>query len=175
MQRVLCSVLAVSAFLSICLLNASRADWPQWGGSPSRNNVADVRNLPLEWNPGEFGRRDNVWDRTKAKNIKWVANLGSQTYGTPVVADGRILVGTNNSNGYLKHYPSDVDLGCLLCFREQDGEFLWQFSAEKLPTGRVHDWPLQGIVSSPLVEGDRAWFVSNRGEVVCVDTQGFHD
>jgi len=44
-----------------------------------------------------------------------------------------------------------------------------------LPTGRVHDWPLQGVCSSPLVEGKRLWFVTNRGEVRCLDTEGFHD
>ena len=104
-----------------------------------------------------------------------MAKLGSQTYAQPIVADGRIFVGTNNDGGYLERYPSRVDLGCLLCFRESDGEFLWQYSSEKLPTGRVHDWPMQGIVSAPLVEGNRLWFVNNRGEVVCADTEGFYD
>jgi len=154
---------------------AAAADWPQWGGSASRNNVADVRNLPADFAPGEFDRDTNRWKPEKARNIKWVAQLGSQSFGTPVIADGRIFVGTNNGAAWLKRYPNEVDLGCLLCFRERDGQFLWQFSAEKLPTGRVHDWPLQGIVSSPLVEKDRAWFVSNRGEVVCLDTEGFYD
>ena len=74
-----------------------------------------------------------------------------------------------------KRYPADVDLGCLLCFDDADGKFLWQHSSEKLPTGRVHDWPLQGICCAPLVEGDRLWFVTSRGEVVCLDTEGFHD
>jgi outer membrane protein assembly factor BamB len=149
-------------------------DWPQWGGSSHRNNASPVAGLPKTWDVGTFDRKTGVWNRD-GRNIKWVARLGSQTYGTPVVADGRVYVGTNNASGYLKRYPAEIDLGCLLCFRESDGELLWQFSAEKLPTGRVHDWPLQGIASSPLVEGDRAWFVSNRGEVVCVDTQGFYD
>ena len=63
----------------------------------------------------------------------------------------------------------------LLCFDEQTGEFLWQHSSEKLPTGRVHDWPLQGICSAPYVEGDRIWFVSSQGKVVCVDADGYHD
>src|SRR6185295_1664556 len=124
---------------------------------------------------GKFDRKTGKWNSKSARNIKWLADLGSQTYGTPVIAGGRVFVGTNNSRAYLKRYPDDVDLGCLLCFRERDGEFLWQFSAEKLPEGRVHDWPLMGIASSPLVEKDRAWFVSNRGEVVCLDTQGFYD
>jgi outer membrane protein assembly factor BamB len=66
-------------------------------------------------------------------------------------------------------------LGCLLAFDIRDGKFLWQHSSEKLPTGRVHDWPQQGICSAPLVEGHRLWFVTSRGEVRCLDTEGFHD
>ena len=102
-------------------------------------------------------------------------SLGSQTYGNPVVADGRVFVGTNNGAGHLKRYPSKVDLGCLLAFDEKTGDFLWQHSSEKLITGRVHDWPLQGICCAPLVEGERLWFVTSRGEVRCLDTQGFYD
>ena len=114
--------------------------------------------------------------RSNAKNIKWVARLGSQTYGNPVVAGGKVFVGTNNSGGWLKRYPADRrSWACLLCFDVKDGKFLWQHSSEKLPTGRVHDWPLQGICSAPLVEGDRLWFVTSRGEVRCLDTEGFHD
>ena len=66
-------------------------------------------------------------------------------------------------------------LGVLLCFDIKDGKFLWQHSSEKMPTGRVHDWPLQGVCSTPLVEGNRLWFVTNRGEVRCFDTEGFYD
>jgi len=31
------------------------------------------------------------------------------------------------------------------------------------------------ICATPLVEGDRLWFVTSRGEVRCLDTEGFHD
>ncbi|MEX2025730.1 MAG: PQQ-binding-like beta-propeller repeat protein, partial [Pirellulaceae bacterium] len=48
-------------------------------------------------------------------------------------------------------------------------------SSEKLPTGRVHDWPMLGICSSALIEEDRVWFVTSRGEVRCLDLDGFHD
>src|SRR5262249_34859070 len=87
----------------------------------------------------------------------------------------KIWVGTNNGAGWLKRYPAETDLGCLLCFNEEDGKFLWQHSSEKLPTGRVHDWPLQGICCAPYVEGKRMWFVTSRGEVLCLDTEGFLD
>lgn len=150
-------------------------DWPQWGGSRLRNNTPGVEGLPESWNIGKFDRRTGEWDKTRAENIRWYSNLGSQTYGNPVVADGRVFVGTNNGAGHLQRYPSEVDLGCLLAFDEKTGDFLWQHSSEKLITGRVHDWPLQGICCAPLVEGKRMWFVTSRGEVRCLDTEGFHD
>jgi len=149
-------------------------DWPMWGGTPSRNNVAEAGNIPAEWDIGEFDD-DGNWIADSGKNIKWVSPLGSQTYGNPVVAGGRVYVGTNNGSGYIERYPSETDLGCLVCFDEEDGSFLWQHSSEKLKTGRVHDWPLQGICCAPFVKGDRVWFVSSRGEVICCDAEGFHD
>ncbi|GDY10458.1 MAG: serine/threonine protein kinase [Planctomycetota bacterium] len=138
-------------------------DWPQWGGSHFRNNVSDGKGIATEW---------DVEDGT---NIKWSSKLGSETYGNPIVANGKVYVGTNNGSGYMKRYPNKVDLGCLICFDEETGEFLWQHSSEKLPTGRVHDWPNQGICSAPMIVGDRVWFVSSRGEVICLDADGFRD
>lgn len=139
------------------------SDWPQFGGSYFRNNAPEGKGIATDW---------NVEDGT---NIKWSAKLGSETYGNPVIANGKVYVGTNNGSGYMKRYPNKVDLGCLLCFDEETGEFLWQHSSEKLPTGRVHDWPNQGICSAPMVVGDRVWFVSSRGEVLCLDAEGFRD
>jgi outer membrane protein assembly factor BamB len=154
---------------------AGPLDMNQWGGSPARNNVAEGKNIPSEWEPGDFDKKTGKWLKETSKNVKWVAQLGTQTYGNPVIANGQIYVGTNNGAGWLKRYPETVDLGCLIAFKESDGSFLWQHSSEKLPTGRVHDWPLQGICCSPLVEGKRLWFVTSRGEVRCLDTEGFHD
>ena len=134
-----------------------------------------AQGIPTEWALGKIDRRTGQWSPEGSQNIKWVARLGSQTYGNPVVAGGRVFVGTNNGAGYQARYPSTVDLGCLLCFQEDNGQFLWQHSSEKLPTGRVHDWPLQGVCATPMVEGDRLWYVTNRGEVVCLDCEGFYD
>ncbi|MCU0715355.1 MAG: PQQ-binding-like beta-propeller repeat protein [Pirellula sp.] len=149
------------AFIS--KLKVGPKDWPQWGGSPERNNVPDSGPLPTSF------------DVETNENILWSMPLGSETYGNPVVANGKVYIGTNNGNGYIKRYPATVDLGCLICFDEKDGKFLWQHSSEKLPTGRVHDWPNQGICCAPMVDGDRLWYVTSRGEVVCLDTEGFLD
>lgn len=153
----------VEALKWIAGMKVKPGDWPQWAGSPSKNNTPEGKNIATAWNI------------KTGKNVKWSANLGSQTYGNPVVANGKVYVGTNNGAGYIKRYPARTDLGVLLCFDEATGKFLWQHSSEKLPTGRVHDWPLQGICCAPLVDGDRLWFVTSRGEVVCLDTEGFYD
>ena len=147
----------------IAKMEVGKNDWPQWGGSTFRNNTPPGKNIPVEW------------DVDTGKNILWSMKLGSETYGNPVVANGKVYVGTNNGNGYIERYPSSVDLGCLICFDEKTGKFLWQHSNEKLPTGRVHDWPHQGVCAAPYVNGDRLWYVTNRGTVVCLDTEGFHD
>ena len=136
-------------------------DWPMWGGTGDRNMVSAMEAAPVEW---------DIDDKT---NIVWVSKLGSQTYGNPVVADGKVFVGTNNEALYDPTQPGDR--GVLMAFRASDGEFLWQHASEKLKSGRVNDWPFQGVASSPLVMGDRLWYVNNRGEVVCLDTQGFRD
>src|ERR1700730_17025721 len=115
-------------------------DWPMWGGTPDRNMVSNMKGLPTNW------------DVKTKKNVKWVAVLGSQSYGNPVVAGGQVYVGTNNES--LKDPKVTGDKGVLMAFRESDGKFLWQDISDKLPSGRANDWPFQGVCSSPLVEGD---------------------
>lgn len=154
----------------LLLLSSAAADWPQWGGSAARNNTPDGRNIPVEWDVGKFEQKSGRWLPDSAKNIRWVARLGSTSYGTPTVADGRVFCATNNGGGWLKEYPANVDLGCLLCFRQSDGQFEWQLSCKKL--ARMLDYPEQGICCSPLVEGKRLWIVTNRCEVVCLKTEG---
>jgi outer membrane protein assembly factor BamB len=164
------SRVARSVFL-LLLVTFVAADWPQWGGSAARDNTPEAKNLPAEWDVGKFDAKSGRWLAESAKNVRWVAKLGSTTYGTPVVAGGRVFCATNNGGGWIAQYPAKVDLGCLLCFRQSDGRFEWQFSREKL-ADRHLDYPDQGMCSGPLVEGDRFWVVTNRCEVVCLKTAG---
>jgi outer membrane protein assembly factor BamB len=137
------------------------ADWPMWGGSPSRNMVSDMKGLPTSW------------DIKTGKNVKWVAELGSQSYGNPSVGEGVVIIGTNNE--LLRDPKQPGDRGVVMAFRESDGEFLWQATFEKLSSGRANDWPFQGIASSAMIEKGVAYFTSNRGTVMAVDVQGFRD
>src|SRR5213080_1356398 len=87
--------------------------WPMWGGTLSRNmvNALDT-NILAKWNvTGD-----------KMENVLWTADLGSKAYGGPVVADGKIFVGTNNQK---PRDPKVVgDKGIVMCFEEKTGKFL---------------------------------------------------
>jgi outer membrane protein assembly factor BamB len=155
---------AVFCLLSSAVVSASdpgTGDWPMWGGTPDRNMTSNMKGLPT------------TWDVASKKNVRWVANLGSQAYGNPTVSGGMVFVGTNNEA--MRDPKQPGDRGVVMAFRESDGEFLWQLTHEKLAAGRVNDWPYQGIASSPMVEGDRVYYVSNRCELICADTLGFSD
>src|ERR1700716_4716721 len=131
-------VVVVGAAGFISASDPNTGDWPMWGGTPDRNVVSNMKGLPLE--------RDV---KTK-KNVKWVAQLGSQSYRNPVVAGGMVFVGTNNEA--LRDPKQPGDRGVLMAFKESTGEFMWQQTHEKLSSGRANDWPYQGVAASPLVE-----------------------
>ena len=149
-------VLVLAGMTSVA---AAPQDWPMWGGATQRNMTSAMKGLP------------ESWDAKAGTNIKWRAQLGSSANGNPVVADGKIFLGTNNGNPRNPQIAGDK--GVLMCFRESDGTFLWQAVTEKLDG--ESDWPEQGVCSSPAIDGKRLYYVTNRGELVCLDTEGLAD
>jgi outer membrane protein assembly factor BamB len=134
---------------------ADAGDQPQWGQAWSRNMVSDERGLPDSFDP-----------RT-GSNILWSAELGTETHATPIVAGGRVYVGTNN--GHPRDPAQQGDRGILMCFGAQTGRFLWQLAFPKRVEDIYFDWPNSGICSPVTVEHARAYFVNNRGEVLCLE------
>ena len=163
--------------LSFSLLGAALAapalsakDWPMWGGGPSRNMVADATGLPTDIVAGKFLPKTETVDPKTTKNVRWVAKLGSQSYGSPVVAGGRVFCGTNNES---PRDPTQIgDRGVLMCFDEKTGELLWQLLIPKVGAGKVSDWEFVGLCSSVAIDGERGYVVTNRGELVCFDVKG---
>src|SRR5262245_31652968 len=137
------------------------ADQPQWGQAWSRNQVSFEQGLPESFAP------------KSGKNIKWVAKLGTEAHGTPVISRGRVYIGTNN--GEPRDPKHDGDRGVLMCFGEQTGRFLWQLVVPKREEDTYFDWPQSGICSPATVEGDRVYIVSNRGEVIYHETLGMEN
>ncbi len=151
--------LAVHALLCVAAIASARAgDQPQWGQRFSRNMASEEKNLP-----------DN-FDPKTGINIKWSVALGTSTHSTPVVAGGKVLIGTNNDDP--RDPRNQGDRGVLMCFDEKNGKFCWQLAVPKITTSNFWDWPKAGICSTATVEGDRVYIVSNRGEVMCLDLHG---
>jgi len=136
----------------------SAADHLQWGQKYSRNMVSAEVSLPDSFDPAT------------GKNIKWVVPLGTESYATPVVARGKVLIGTNNERPRDPRHKNDR--GVLMCLDEKDGSLCWQLVLPKFKPMLYRDWPRSGICSPATVEGDRVYIVSNRGEVMCLDLAG---
>ncbi|MCP4376358.1 MAG: PQQ-like beta-propeller repeat protein, partial [bacterium] len=156
-------------FLIICACGVALAvsqlpgaDQPQWGQKHSRNMISDEKGSFEHFSVGD-----------NPKGVKWTARLGSITYASPIVAEGKVLVGTNNSNPRDKAHRGDR--GVLMCFNESDGKFLWQLVVPKLKSVRYGDWRLCGISSSPVVLDSKVYVTSNRCEVLCLDINGLAD
>lgn len=147
------------ALLAATAFQATAGEQPQWGQAWSRNMVSAERGLADSFDP------------KTGKNIKWTARLGTETHSTPVVAGGRIYIGTNN--GEPRDPKHEGDRGVLMCFDERDGKLLWQLVVPKREEDPFHDWPKTGISSPVTVEGERVYLVDNRGVVLCLDAQGF--
>lgn len=135
-------------------------DWPMLGRDGTRNAVSPESGAPTDWSIGVLNPDTGRWDGSS--HVLWTAKLGRQTHSTPVVSGGLLWVGTS------------VDLAggpthsALKCFRVADGRQVYEYD---LPTRgpRIHDPGWTGLGSSPLIEGDRLWLATNRGEVLCLD------
>jgi outer membrane protein assembly factor BamB len=147
-----------SLSLAVLTVSLPAADQPQWGEAWSRNMISGERGLPADFDP-KTGR-----------NIKWVAKLGNETHSTPVVAKGRVYIGTNNSDPRDPRHQGDR--GVLMCFDEATGKLLWQLVVPKREEDKFHDWPNTGMSSPATVEDDRVYTVTSRGELVCLDARG---
>ncbi len=142
----------VLGLMALALAPLRADDWPMLGGRPDRNMVSNEKGLPIDWEGG---------GKKPPKNIKWMGDLGTVTYGNPVVSGGRVFIGTDNDDPASKERR-----GVLKCFSEKDGALLWKVTHAKLDNAGEDDGSI-GICSTPCVAGDRVYYVSNRAELVC--------
>lgn len=167
-------MIRMSLIAAMACTVVAAADWPMWGRTPHRNMTAPgVTGLPAAWKPGAIDFDTEMVDLADAQNIRWVAKLGSQSYGNPTVAGGRVFLGTNNA--FARDSRFEGDRSNVMAFDEKTGGFLWQLSVPKLGAGKVSDWEYLGICSSPAIAGDRVYVVTNRCEVVCLDANAMAD
>lgn len=166
--------IAVSLFWSA---EALAVDWPQWGGRDDRNMVSFEKGIADFFVPGQKKPDGSGIDMITTRNVKWAAHLGSQTYGNPTVAGGRVYVGTNDFAIDDPKYEATRG-GLVQCFDEATGKLLWKLVIPKKETKDPNfnfDNLDLGVCSSPTVDGDRVYLVTNRCEVLCLDVHGMAD
>jgi hypothetical protein len=107
---------------------AGASDWPQWGGTIFKNMVSEEKGLPVSFSPtarkGADGRGN---PDTSTATVLWTACLGKKTFGNPVVAGGRVFVGTSFPVTDPKYDPVS-ERGAVMCFDEANGKLLWQLN-----------------------------------------------
>jgi HEAT repeat protein/outer membrane protein assembly factor BamB len=112
------------------------------------------------------------WDTTTGRNIVWSVELGSETFGRPVVVGDAVYVGTDNARHRNPAYQEEA--GVLLAFQAKDGRFLWQDVAPRVERG-LREFLLPSTTGTPYVEGNRLYYVTAECQLRCLDTQGFRD
>jgi outer membrane protein assembly factor BamB len=161
----------------ICLLGAIFAavaapagDWPQWCGTDGKNMASLERGLPESFVPGEKRSKEAPIDRVTARNVLWGVKVCDALYSTPSVAGGNVFIGGLEGHD-----------GVFACLEAASGKILWWWKAppKEVPHNingfsiGISEIPRQlGVCSTAAIDGDRAYFVSNRFEVVALDVRG---
>jgi outer membrane protein assembly factor BamB len=155
--------------------------WPMFGGTPARNMVnlrEKLEKFPVEGPDWENKEAVKKWE---AEWVLWKGELGTRAYAGPVVAGGKVFVGTNNERPrnvrdqkLVPGAPPDpIDKGIMMVFDEKTGKFLWQAVHDPRPNQGVLNWQWEGQCSTPTVVGDRVYYVTIRCTLVCADVNGF--
>ena len=112
------------------------------------------------------------WDTSTGRNIVWSVELGRETFGRPVVVGDAVYVGTDNSRQWNPAFQAEA--GVLAAFQAKDGALLWQDLAPRVERG-LREFLLPSTTSTPLLDGNRLFYVTAECQLRSLDTQGFRD
>jgi len=158
---------------------AAAGDFTQWGGSDQKTMSSPEKGLPENFEPGKKKRDYLGLDLSTAKNVQWAVRLGTENYSAPIVANGRVFIGANDEMMQEDRFRPTRG-GQFLCLNESTGKLLWRLAVPRLEIDRslvsedFDDMNL-GVCSSATVRDNRAYIVTNRCEVLCLDVNGMAD
>ena len=140
---------------------ALAADWPQWCGSDGKNMVSEEKNLPDSFVPGVKNTRTREIQLGTAKNVRWGRKLCESIYSTPGDRGRKDLYRRPPGESRPDDVPGRANGKTPLAVARP--------RPRKFPT-RIDGWsigisdnpPALGVCSSPLVDGDRVYFVTQR-------------
>jgi outer membrane protein assembly factor BamB len=146
-----CTVLGAFVLIATSAIPAAEPEWPTFKGNNSRTGTTSVPPI-------------------KAPKVLWKTEIGIQGYlNCPVLADGRVFVGSSGS----KHNESD-DKDGVYCLDAKTGKILWYFRTEEDACGLSYG---NGIVFATgddgvlralsATDGKELWQTRREGELYC--------
>ncbi len=84
-------VSAITLLAPLSVLHA--ADWPEWGGTASKNMASLEKDLPDTFAPREKGTQGEGRLLATTGNVQWAVRTGNFSCGTLTVAGGKLFVG----------------------------------------------------------------------------------
>jgi len=134
----------------------------------SRVAPAPAVALTLDTPATDTGNPPVDWDTTTGRNIVWSVELGSETFGHPVVAGDTVYLGTNNARPRDPAYQDES--GVLMAFRATDGKFLWQDVTPRVERG-LREFLLPSTTGAAYVERDRLYYVTAECQLRSLNAQ----
>ena len=132
---------AAATVFSVAALNAS-IDWPQWQG-PDRTGLSKETGLLKQW-------------PSAGPSLVWTATGLGNGYGSMAVVGTRVFAqGTRNNRSIV------------VAYNRADGKELW--SKALGPAGNDDRGP--GPRSTPTVDGDRVYILTENGDLACLKSQ----
>ena len=118
-------------------------DWPQWRG-PERNGISRETGLAQQW-------------PSSGPPVAWTASGLGAGYGTAAVKDTRVFVQGLRGRQTMVH-----------ALNRADGKYLW---SKSLGSGGSNDRG-SGPRSTPTLDGDRLYVLTETGDLVCLRDDG---
>ncbi len=158
---VTCAAVAIVAGAQLPAGAAASNELDQWSMRDSRNMVAAGSGLPVE-----------IRDEDKL----WTVKLSTHQYTMPVVSNGRIFLGLNDSLLRKGKRFKWTGGGLVMCLEAKTGKTIWQLPMPRVRLKRhFFNHVNCGVCSSPVVDGERMYLVGSRGGILCLDVDGQAD
>ena len=134
---------AISVTAALAAQPAADGDWPQWRG-PDRNGISRETGLLQQWPSG-------------GPAVVWSATGLGAGYGSVAVKDARVFVQGLRGRQSMVH---SLD--------RTNGKYLW---SKNLGSGGTNDRG-SGPRSTPTLDGDRLYVLTENGDLVCLRDNG---
>lgn len=125
----------------------ARNHWSRWRG-PSGQGLVEGSGYPDKWSDKE--------------NVLWRVEIPGRGNSSPTVWGNRIFITAASEDGSRRS---------ILCFRRDNGQFLWRASAPEAPVEKIYRKNTYAS-STPITDGERVYAYFGNAGLLAVDLEG---